>query len=727
MLTPGSNQSSKRWQRRGQRSAGRAVLNRRADDPQPGLAKWRRAARIAGITSAGAALMAVMQISNPLGLTLLLNLGAPELAFSVMAGVSFLACAALLQWLALALAGSLVTWPVAHLSAFIILSIVTSYLIYALPGLGRLWIWIQVPVLTGFYMIVLQPGAVGADNVQMFGGVTIAVMLLLLCNRLFWPKPAALTLEESTGEMLHNAHRRLHELMAGLNGDAAGEPRDCSLASRLGFHLTLLGPSARQAHTLTEAAELLLRVIVAERVRDEIEDRAAAITIIDLRSVSAMGLSELRAMAEAVDGLLEEHTITGNAYGKHPQNEARGFTADDLTERSTRLGAEEPDLRPLTELIAALAQILAIDPLERPAAGTLWAGYRLRPANAVVNRFLLRFSIRHTLALTIAFLIGLWDNAAALHAALWLLMLGGPPSHGATVRKFAMRALGSAGALLIATAATIVLAPNFGSLLPYASAIFAGTLPLAYAGESEGIISYVAIGGTAFVIAFSGPGPRPDLAGSIWTIWGISLGMVIRAVVSALWPERPGRTLAEQFQGPLEAIVTLLSGTAQDPPKRELNAACEAQLMDGIGMILAVANDARLEGSHAMIDASELIAAADQLLRLGCLLGHIRSLPDEDPIIEARLDLELIRNTYVSWLKYLRAVTDGQVKGHAPLRAMVLAHRAEDRADSSAPLRQDDLASVDHFEAKTEQNTDPLRRLTCSLGYHLIRIARQSE
>ena len=214
-------------------------------------------------------------------------------------------------------------------------------------------------------------------------------------------------------------------------------------------------------------------------------------------------------------------------------------------------------------------------------------------------------------------------------------MLGGPPSHGATVRKFTMRALGSAGALLIATAATVILAPNFGSLLPYAVAIFAGTLPLAYAGESGGIIPYLAIGGTAFVIAFSGPGPRRDLVGSIWTIWGISLGMVIRAVVSALWPEQTARTLAEQFQAPLEAILTLLSANTQGASGGELSAASEAQLMAGLQMILAVANDTRLEGSHAEIDASALIAAADQLLRVGCLLGHVRSLPNESPIIRS--------------------------------------------------------------------------------------------
>ena len=218
MLTPGSNPSSKRRRRRAA-IAGPAALKRNANDLGPTVGRWWRAARIAGITSAGAALMAVLQISNPLGLTLLFNLGAPELAFSVTTGVSFLACAALLQWLALALEGSLVTWPAAHLGAFIILSIVTSYLIYALPELGRMWIWIQVPVLTGFYMIVLQPAALGADNVQMFAGVAIAVILLLLCNRLFWPKPAALTLEESTAEMLNDARRRLHELTAGLSGD----------------------------------------------------------------------------------------------------------------------------------------------------------------------------------------------------------------------------------------------------------------------------------------------------------------------------------------------------------------------------------------------------------------------------------------------------------------------------------------------------------------------------
>ena len=145
--------------------------------------------------------------------------------------------------------------------------------------------------------------------------------------------------------------------------------------------------------------------------------------------------------------------------------------------------------------------------------------------------------------------------------------------------------------------ATIILAPNFGSLPGYAMAIFIGTLPLAYIGESGGILSYLAIGGTAFVIAFSGPGPRPELIGSISTIWGITLGMIIRAVLSALWREIPGRTLAEQFQAPLEALLGLASDEAGAPDDERL-AACCAELIEGMARILAVAQDAELESSR---------------------------------------------------------------------------------------------------------------------------------
>jgi hypothetical protein len=618
--------------------------------------------------------MAVLQISDPLGLTLLFNFGAPEMAFSVTTGVTFLAVAALLQWLALALAGALVTWPIAHLSGFIILSIVTSYLIYARPELGRLWIWIQVPVLVDFFMIALQPQGLGTDNIQMFAGLSLAIALLLLCNKLLWPRSASITLWESTAATLDDARSRLQTFRAQLAGDDAAGEWNCLPASLLGYHLSLLGPAIRQAPTLSEAAAILSRVIRAERVRDAIEKQVKVIAELDRRLISTSGFAELTALSERVERLLEENVRSDEASATHAEYERQAVETHAIAQWAMQLGTAEPPIASMTELLSNIVQILALDPLEQPATAALWPAERRKP-NAVAKRFLVRFSIRHTVALTIAFLAGLWDNAPALHAALWLLMLGGPPSHGATVRKFTMRALGSAGALSLAALATAILAPNFGALLPYAIAIFAGTLPLAYAAESGGIISYIGIGGTAFVIAFSGPGPRPDLVGSIWTIWGISLGMIIRAVVSALWPERPGRTLTEQFQAPLESILLLLAVEDKEPSRAEVIAEAEQQLVYGIEHILAIANDAKLEGASSAIDATSLIAAADTLLRIGFLARNIKSVPNEYSVIRMRQYLESMQRTCAFWFEYLRTCTDSGVLPHAPLRAMVQSSR----------------------------------------------------
>jgi hypothetical protein len=160
------------------------IIGRLSSELAPSPGRWRRAARTASVTAGGAALMAVLQINNPLGLTLLYNFGAPETAFSFAAGCGLLICTGILQWLALALGGSLLTWPLAHLGTFIVLSIVTSYFIYASPHLGRLWVWAQIPILTGFYLMVLQPGMLAADNAEAFFGLAIATGLLWLCNRM---------------------------------------------------------------------------------------------------------------------------------------------------------------------------------------------------------------------------------------------------------------------------------------------------------------------------------------------------------------------------------------------------------------------------------------------------------------------------------------------------------------------------------------------------------------
>jgi hypothetical protein len=104
-------------------------------------------------------------------------------------------------------------------------------------------------------------------------------------------------------------------------------------------------------------------------------------------------------------------------------------------------------------------------------------------------------------------------------------------------------------------------------------------------------------------------------------------------------------------------------------------AEAEQQLVYGIEHILAIANDAKLEGAIAAIDATSLIATADTLLRIGFLAGNIKSLPNEYSVIRTRQYLESMQRTCAFWFEYLRTCTDSGVLLHAPLRAMVQSSR----------------------------------------------------
>jgi hypothetical protein len=268
--------------------------------------------------------------------------------------------------------------------------------------------------------------------------------------------------------------------------------------------------------------------------------------------------------------------------------------------------------------------------------------------------------------MTLAFMAGLYANNAAIHAALWLLMIGGPPSHGATARKFTMRAIGSSGALMFAALGTIVLAVNFTSIPPYLTAIFIGVLLMTYLGEGGGQLSYLAIGATAFVIAFSGPGPRPDMMGSIWTIWGISLGMLIRAIISAVSIESPKRTLAEEIERPLNGLVAL--APASGGLTLEV-AAANLEVITGIEDMLEVAADAQLQGRSSGIDARNLVDALDTMRRLAFAMGSLAPQRSTAADFE-EFDLAT-RSRIESWLTSIRSELQSGQFADAPLRKMV--------------------------------------------------------
>ena len=520
--------------------------------------RWRRAARVAFVTAIGAGIIATLQIANPLGLTLLVSLAAPEFAFNFATGVVFLLMAAIIQVLALFMVGSLADSPVLLVSAFIVFTAISTYLIYGVRRLGRLWLWIQIPSITAFYLVLFDTRSLGWDTAQMYAGIAIAIALLLVFNNLLWPVPAEMVLANSLRSTLARSRRRLAVLITIFLGEATPD-HDRTVASKLAYHLALLRPATRQAKEALGSAHLLAAVVVAERIHNEIE-RLCVVACKQIgRSYEEARKRDLQEIADALDGALNEY-IVHISHPTRPEH-THPTVSLDLFRARARYLSERGALDEVADHLVRIGDLLSADARELPTAGARRYPLRRRPFRP--NKFLVRFCVRHTIAMTLAFMAGLYDNSAALHAALWLLMIGGPPSHGATVRKFTMRAIGSSGALMFAALGTIALAPDFTSIPPYLAAIFISVLLMTYLGEGGGQLSYLAIGATAFVIAFSGPGPRPDMVGSIWTIWGISLGMIIRAIVSAVSIEAPNRTLAEEIERPLNCLAALVPDSGQ--------------------------------------------------------------------------------------------------------------------------------------------------------------------
>jgi hypothetical protein len=505
----------------------------------------------------------------------------------------------------------------------------------------------------------------------MFAGMAIAVAILLLFNNLVWPVPASLVLADSLAEAIEHSRSRFRCLVAIAVGDAQPE-EDHPVASQLGRHVALIG----QIHEISNAgefAELLAWAMRAERIHSAIDNFASTVSTSPGAFSESNAAAELRISASVIDsrfelvtsGLQQQLFASGGRTDRPPSI----VTSPDPNTQLKRILRVYPHLAQLGAIVTPLATLLEDNQFEFPkdeVAIADDAGSSLHGA----DRFLVRFATRHTLALTIAFLLGLWDNNTALHAAIWLLMLGGPPSHGATVRKFTMRAIGSAGALTLAALGTVIVAPNYTSLPPYMAAIFVGVLLMAYIGEGGGILSYLTIGGTAFVIGYSGPGPRSDVLGSIWSIWGISVGMIIRAALTLLWREHPHRTLAEEFQAPFAAILELIgaAGDASNAPRRS---AARRRVLRSSQVLLGVANDALLEGQTAGIDPNNLIEALDTMLRLTFMLDRpdlaaIAGEPTLSPSVRTA-----VSSRFEAWLEKLQAETEIGVVRPAPLRRMV--------------------------------------------------------
>src|SRR5277367_493778 len=232
----------------------------------PSVNRFRRAARMGLVTAIGAGILASIQIPNALGLTLIVNFAAAELVFDLKTAVLFLCGSAIIDALALPIAGATVDMPGVHLIIFFALAVATSYAIYSNRHLGRLFVWAQLPLLTAYYMMVYEPDSFGVTLTQMWSGCAVGVALLLIVNRFLWPESPVGVLMNSIAAAARRSQERLTNITDGAIVDRR---RMRPLASRLGPHLDLLGAAARRDSGIDRRYNRLAAVLAGERLRIE--------------------------------------------------------------------------------------------------------------------------------------------------------------------------------------------------------------------------------------------------------------------------------------------------------------------------------------------------------------------------------------------------------------------------------------------------------------------------
>ena len=201
----------------------------------------------------------------------------------------------------------------------------------------------------------------------------------------------------------------------------------------------------------------------------------------------------------------------------------------------------------------------------------------------------------------------------------------------------------------------------------------------AYSSLSSGRIAYAGKQiGTTFVLVFAGLSPSAEIYTPLWRIWGILLGTVIVAVVFLiLWPAYAGDSLLPRLRKVLRDTIALAPG---GPASASVSAieTTNAETMRVLAEMMAVADDAELEGPNRTVDASAIIHSAGTLRRIANRLAAISMgrilapLPRLDGGTESAREgvISAIRARLETWLNFFdRSGSFGRVEAATTLVA----------------------------------------------------------
>jgi uncharacterized membrane protein YccC len=642
------------------------------------------------ISALGAGLMAAMHIDSELGVYLLWSIvSAPAAMMLPVNGVRLIAVTGIGLAASVPLAGVLVEAPW-MLIAFFAIAVAASTYLLSDAQLTDGWRMAQIFILGTFWIVVFDPNGFGWSTAYAFAAALVGFSFIMLFDNVLWPDPAERHLLRLLAAGAETTRRRV-----GAVGRAYLEPAGASALPRpsaagaMSAHLALLSRADRENLSPLRHARLLAAVSVSERMRLEVE-RLLSIAREPLpHRIREMLNTQLQAILGAIDAalLIDERLLAGGLdQAEDAMPDAAGPVYSMLEAYDRRIGELRPqfivDTRP-DELSNLSAFVLGLQRLARLFIHTpipLAAAARKAPlpapgaARSRLDPARVRYCLKLATAVALAFVVGVTTQRGDLRTILWTVMITGLPTYGASMRKMILRFAGAALGGVLALAAIIAVSPNFETVGTYMAVFFIALAPCAYLGLGGPRLAYPGKqAGVTFCLLFVGLSPSVREYEALWRLWGILLGVIVVAVVFiVLWPEYAGESMAPRLEKMLEAILSLMPRGGRGPSEERIEA-LEIDCARTLSELLAIADDARIEGRRSGFDPDAIVDAVGTLRRIANRLGSVaagrlsREAPALAPQLQGARDAldSALRAQFEDCLDYVRrrAAAGGTPRG----------------------------------------------------------------
>jgi len=652
-----------------------------------------RAVRLALLVSVGNGLMAAAHVTSVLGAYLLWAIAAaPRPMMQPGEAMRLVVTQAALLALSIPLAGLLVEVPWFHVPFFGAFVAIWAYLVHR-NKLSNAWLLIGITVIDSFYAVIFDVRGFGWAAASTFGGAVIAFGTILLFDTLLWPDPAEPALLASVARGLERTRERVALVRRAYFDASLREtiPRVQAISDLPG-HLTQLGRVEREGATACQKSELLAVITMNERLHIEV----ARLLVLTRATLPAEHRARLRAEIEgvidAIDAALADlsERVQSGSVAHHavrgPLRDAISAALAALDARSAAVqlhraaDVDAAEVANLSSFIVALRRMARV--LDQRA------GYPELGVTATVERpsfydpEMVRWGLKLALATMAMLVVALTAHSAEMTAALWTVLVAGLPTHGATLRKMALRLAGVLAGGAIAIAMIVVVTPNFDTILTYMIVCFVVFLPFAWAAQSSSRLAYAGSQmGTTFTLVFAGLSPSLRVTEPLWRTWGVILGIIVTTVVFLiLWPAYAGDAMLPRLRRLLRLNLELIPNRGPALGAAAIDAR-EMESTDRLTELLAVADDARLEGAYSGVNADGIVDAAGSLRRIAHRLGSIAAGRAEQRVLSTatqharQVFEEGLARRLSAWVEYFEGGRPFDVRR---AEAILAAHRGDD-------------------------------------------------